>query len=220
IRGIDMVVVNLYPFEDQAVAKDLGIADSIEWIDIGGPSLIRAAAKNHAYVTVVTDPRDYPALMEEFQKSEGSISLETRRKLAVKAFHFTSYYDATIASHYARKLNAPELPLFYPINLKLSSSLRYGENPHQRGALYVSTTTPGACLAKAEKLQGKELSYNNLLDFDAAFQLGCTLNRPSAVIIKHNNPCGVAIDNQISEAYRKARAADPVAAFGGVVCIN
>lgn len=220
LREIDLVVVNLYPFEDQAVARDLGIAESIEWIDIGGPSLIRAAAKNHAFVTVVTDPQDYPAIAEELERNNGEVSAETRQKLAVKAFHFTSYYDAVIASHYSRKLGTANFPEHFPIGLKLSSILRYGENPHQKGALYVSPTTPGACLAKAEKIQGKELSYNNLLDFDAAFQLSCALKRSSAVIIKHNNPCGVAIDNRISEAYRKARAADPIAAFGGVVSIH
>ena len=220
LHGIDMVIVNLYPFEDQAVAKDLGIEESIEWIDIGGPSLIRAAAKNHAYVTVVTDPKDYQGLIEELDKTNGEVSNETRRKLAVKAFHFTSYYDAVIANHYSRKLGSTDFPQYFPNSLKLSSTLRYGENPHQKGALYISPTTPGATLAKAEKIQGKELSYNNLLDFDAAFQLSCALNRTSAVIIKHNNPCGVAVDDRISEAYRKARAADPIAAFGGVVSIH
>jgi len=219
LHRIDLVVVNLYPFEDQAVAQDLGINESIEWIDIGGPSLIRASAKNHAFVTVITDPRDYPAIIEELDKNKAEVSAETRQKLAVKAFHFTSYYDAVIANHYRRKLGLTDFPEYFPIGLKLSSTLRYGENPHQKGALYISPTTPGACLAKAEKIQGKELSYNNLLDFDAAFQLSCALKRPSAVIIKHNNPCGVAVDNRISEAYRKARAADPIAAFGGVVSI-
>ena len=220
LRGIDLVVVNLYPFEDQAVAQDLGIEESIEWIDIGGPSLIRASAKNHAFVTVVTDPRDYPAIMEELDRNKSEVSAETRQKLAVKAFHFTSYYAAVIANHYRRKLGLTDFPEYFPIGLKLSSTLRYGENPHQKGALYISPTTQGACLAKAEKIQGKELSYNNLLDFDAAFQLSCALKIPSAVIIKHNNPCGVAVDEKISEAYKKARAADPVAAFGGVVGIN
>jgi phosphoribosylaminoimidazolecarboxamide formyltransferase / IMP cyclohydrolase len=220
LRGIDLVVVNLYPFEQQAVPKDLSITESIEWIDIGGPSLLRAAAKNHAYVTVLADPEDYDAVMEEMEKNEGAVSAETRTRLALKVFQFTSYYDATIANYYGRKLSEMKFPKYFPINLKLSSSLRYGENPHQKGALYISPTTTGACLANAEKLQGKELSYNNLLDFDAAFQLGCALNKPSAVIIKHNNPCGVAVHEKINEAYQMARAADPVAAFGGVVAVN
>jgi phosphoribosylaminoimidazolecarboxamide formyltransferase/IMP cyclohydrolase len=220
LRPIDLVVVNLYPFEDQAVAKNLGVAESVEWIDIGGPSLIRAAAKNHASVAVVTDPEDYSRIAEELEQTGGSVSQETRTKLALKAFQFTSYYDATIANYYGTKLGETDFPKFFPVNLKLSSTLRYGENPHQKGALYLSSTTSGAALAHAQKIQGKELSYNNLLDFDAAFQLSCALNRPSAVIIKHNNPCGVAVDERISEAYKKARAADPVAAFGGVVGIN
>lgn len=220
LRGIDLVVVNLYPFEKEAVAKDLGVEESIEWIDIGGPSLIRAAAKNHACVTVVIDPSDYGMLIEQMEKNNGEVPLEVRRKLAVKAYQFTSYYDATIAGHYMRKLGEPEFPSHFPVGLKLAVTLRYGENPHQKGALYVSSTVPGATVARAEKLQGKELSYNNLLDFDAAFQLSCALRRPSAVIVKHNNPCGVAVDDRISDAYRKARAADSVAAFGGIVSIH
>lgn len=220
LRGIDLVVVNLYPFEQQAVAKNLGIGESVEWIDIGGPSLIRAAAKNHKFVTVVTDPEDYAAVAEELEKNEGSVSQKTRTKLAVKAFHFTAHYDSTIANYYGNILGSDQFPKYFPLNLKLSSSLRYGENPHQKGALYVSSTTQGAALAKAEKLQGKELSFNNLLDFDAAFQLCCALKRPCAVIIKHNNPCGVAVNPAIADAYRLARAADPIAAFGGVVGIH
>lgn len=219
-QGIDLVVVNLYPFEQEAVTKDLSISESVEWIDIGGPSLMRAAAKNHNYVTVLTDPNDYNAVMEEMEKRNGEVSAETRTRLALKVFQFTSYYDATIASYYSGKLGEKEFSKYFPINLKLSSSLRYGENPHQKGALYISSTASGACLARAEKLQGKELSYNNLLDFDAAFQLGSALNKPSAVIVKHNNPCGVAVHQKISEAYQLARTADPVAAFGGVVAIN
>lgn len=220
LQGIDLVVVNLYPFEKEAVAKDLGVDESIEWIDIGGPSLIRAAAKNHAYTTIVTDPADYAAVAEEIEKNGGSVSLEMRRKLALKAFQFTSYYDATISNHFMRKLGTVEFPLYYPVNLKLSGALRYGENPHQKGALYVSPTATGATLACAEKLQGKELSFNNLLDFDAAFQVSCAIRRTSAVIVKHNNPCGVALDDCMAEAYRKARAADPVAAFGGIVSLH
>lgn len=220
LHDIDLVVVNLYPFEEQAVSKDLGIAESVEWIDIGGPSLIRAAAKNHAFVAVLTDPQDYPAAIEEMEQSGGAISQATRTRLAVKAFQFTSYYDAVISSHYERKLGSGEFPRHFPIGLQLSSTLRYGENPHQKGALYVSPVVPGAAIARAEKLQGKELSYNNLLDFDAAFQIASALNRSCAVIVKHNNPCGVAAGPVISDVYRKARASDPVAAFGGVVAIN
>ncbi|HEY4492685.1 MAG TPA: bifunctional phosphoribosylaminoimidazolecarboxamide formyltransferase/IMP cyclohydrolase, partial [Acidobacteriota bacterium] len=220
LQPIDLVVVNLYPFEEQAVAKNLDIAESVEWIDIGGPSLIRAAAKNHEFVTVITDPQDYSVIAEELEKNNGAISPETRRRMAIKAFHFTAYYDSTIANYYSGRLNNEEFPQYFPMSLKLSSTLRYGENPHQKGALYVSGTPAGAAIATAEKLQGKELSFNNLLDFDAAFQLSCAFNQSCAVIIKHNNPCGVALDSSVAEAYRKARAADPVAAFGGVVGIN
>jgi phosphoribosylaminoimidazolecarboxamide formyltransferase/IMP cyclohydrolase len=220
LEPIDLVVVNLYPFEKNAVAENLSVADSIEWIDIGGPSLIRAAAKNHAFVTVVTDPEDYSRVAEELQLSNGTTSLQTRVQLAHKAFQFTSYYDATIANHFSAQLGSKDFSQYFPVNLKQVTSLRYGENPHQKAALYESPTTPGATLTKAEKLQGKELSYNNLLDFDAAFQLCCAFERPCAVIIKHNNPCGVAVGDSIADAYRRARAADPVAAFGGVVGIS
>jgi phosphoribosylaminoimidazolecarboxamide formyltransferase / IMP cyclohydrolase len=217
---IDLVVVNLYPFEKNAVAKNLSIADAVEWIDIGGPSLIRAAAKNHSFVTIVIDPEDYHRVAEEMQQNNGKVSLETRVQLAVKAFQFTSYYDATIANYFRQQLSESDLPQYFPINLKQTSSLRYGENPHQKAALYQTVTAGGATLTKAEKIQGKELSFNNLLDFDAAFQLCSALDRPCAVIIKHNNPCGVSISTPVEQAYRMARAADPVAAFGGVVGIN
>lgn len=220
LEPIDLVVVNLYPFEKKAVAENLGLADAVEWIDIGGPSLIRAAAKNHAFVTVVIEPEDYPRVAEEMQKNGGMVSLETRVQLAQKAYQFTSYYDATIANYFSRLLPKSDFPAYFPVNLKQISSLRYGENPHQEAALYQDVTIAGAALTRAEKLQGKELSFNNLLDFDAAFQLCCALNRTCAVIIKHNNPCGVSIDDSVAEAYRKARAADPVAAFGGVVGIR
>jgi phosphoribosylaminoimidazolecarboxamide formyltransferase / IMP cyclohydrolase len=220
LEPIDLVVVNLYPFEKSAVAENLSLADAIEWIDIGGPSLIRAAAKNHSFVTVVIDPEDYPRVAEEMQQNSGAVSLETRVQLALKAFQFTSYYDATIANYFSRQLTQSSLPQYFPVNLKQISSLRYGENPHQKAALYQTVTTGGATLTKAEKIQGKELSFNNLLDFDAAFQLCCALNGSCAVIIKHNNPCGVSISTPVEQAYRKARAADPVAAFGGVVGIN
>ena len=220
LESIDLVVVNLYPFEKNAVSENLSIADAIEWIDIGGPSLIRAAAKNHSFTTVVIDPEDYSLVAEEMQKQSGEVSLETRVKLAAKAFRFTSYYDATIANYFAQQLGQSDLPAYFPVNLKKVSSLRYGENPHQKAALYQTVTTRGAALTNAEKIQGKELSFNNLLDFDAAFQLCCALDKTCAVIIKHNNPCGVSIAEKVSEAYRKARAADPVAAFGGVVGIH
>jgi phosphoribosylaminoimidazolecarboxamide formyltransferase/IMP cyclohydrolase len=220
LESIDLVVVNLYPFEKNAVEQNLSIADSVEWIDIGGPSLIRAAAKNHSFVTVVIDPEDYSRVAEELQQSNGTTSLGMRVQLAHKAFQFTSYYDATIANYFSNQLGSDTFPQYFPVNLKQTIPLRYGENPHQKAALYRTITTPGATLTKAEKIQGKELSFNNLLDFDAAFQLSCALNRASAVIIKHNNPCGVAIGDSIADSYKRARAADPVAAFGGVVGIN
>lgn len=220
LHGIDLVVVNLYPFEQKAVRQNLEIADSIEWIDIGGPSLIRAAAKNHEFIAVITDPEDYSAVAEELQTTKGETSRKTREQLALKAFQLTSYYDASIANYLGSKLGNEDFPKFFPVHLRRSSSLRYGENPHQQACLYESETPSGATLTAAEKLQGKELSFNNLLDFDAAFQICSSLPEGSVVIIKHNNPCGVAIGNQLEDTYRRARAADPVAAFGGVVGIR
>jgi phosphoribosylaminoimidazolecarboxamide formyltransferase/IMP cyclohydrolase len=220
---IDLVVVNLYPFRE-TVARGAPFEDVIENIDIGGPAMIRSAAKNHERVAVVVDPADYARVLAEIQGS-GEVSAATRYALARKAFSHTAAYDGAIASHLGR-LASPEAPLAdFPETLHLSASLaralRYGENPHQKAAFYALENVSGPSLAKAEVLQGKELSYNNILDLDAAMRLCAEFALPAAAIIKHNNPCGAAVAAEgVVEAYKRARETDPVSAFGGIVAVN
>jgi phosphoribosylaminoimidazolecarboxamide formyltransferase / IMP cyclohydrolase len=228
---IDLVVVNLYPFRE-AVARGAAFDEIIENIDIGGPAMIRSAAKNHERVAVIVDPADYPVVLAEID-AEGEISAATRFRLARKAFAHTAAYDGAIASHLGR-LSSPDAPLTdFPETLvfsgTLARALRYGENPHQKAAFYAldgarGGTVAGAVgssLARAEVLQGKELSYNNLLDLDAAMRLCAEFSGPAAAIVKHNNPCGVSVsESGIADAYRLARQTDPVSAFGGIVAIN
>jgi phosphoribosylaminoimidazolecarboxamide formyltransferase/IMP cyclohydrolase len=220
---IDLVVVNLYPFRE-TVARGAPFDEVIENIDIGGPAMIRSAAKNHERVAVIVDPIDYARVLEEIQAT-GEVSAATRYDLARKAFAHTAAYDGAIASHLGR-LASPEAPLAdFPQSLHLSASLaralRYGENPHQKAAFYALEGVPGPSLAKAEVLQGKELSYNNLLDLDAAMRLCAEFALPAAAIIKHSNPCGAAVaEAGVAEAYRRARETDPVSAFGGIVAVN
>ncbi|MDC0708519.1 bifunctional phosphoribosylaminoimidazolecarboxamide formyltransferase/IMP cyclohydrolase [Stigmatella sp. ncwal1] len=219
ILPISLVVVNLYPFR-QTVASGASEPEVIEQIDIGGPAMVRAAAKNFRHVCVVVDPDDYAAVLEELGTS-GGVGEETRRRLMRKAFAHTAAYDASIAGWLAGQAQEP-----FPAELSLAfqkvQGLRYGENPHQRGAFYREHSAPAEpTVAFAKVLQGKELSYNNILDLDAA--LGLVLEfpeQPCAVIIKHNTPCGVAVDEQLVRAYRTARAIDEVSAFGGIVALN
>jgi phosphoribosylaminoimidazolecarboxamide formyltransferase/IMP cyclohydrolase len=218
---IDLVVVNLYPFRE-TVARGAPFDEVIENIDIGGPAMIRSAAKNHERVAVLVDPADYGKVLAEIQQT-GEVSAATRYALARKAFAHTAAYDGAIASHLGR-LASPEAALAdFPDTLHLSGSLaralRYGENPHQKAAFF-SLDAPGPSLAKAEVLQGKELSYNNILDLDAAMRLCAEFSEPAAVIIKHNNPCGAALGENVTEAYKRARETDPVSAFGGIVAVN
>ena len=219
IEGIGLVVVNLYPFL-QTVQKGASEPEVIEQIDIGGPAMVRAAAKNFAHVAVVVDPSDYDGLLAELG-AKGEVPEATRRRLMRKAFAHTAAYDASISAWLSEHAGEP-----FPDSLSLSvekvQQLRYGENPHQRGALYRERLAPAEpTVAFSAVLQGKELSYNNLLDLDAA--LGLVLEfpqQPCAVIIKHNTPCGVALDPVLEQAYRTARAADEVSAFGGIVALN
>jgi phosphoribosylaminoimidazolecarboxamide formyltransferase/IMP cyclohydrolase len=220
---IDVVVVNLYPFRE-TVARGAPFDEVIENIDIGGPAMIRSAAKNHERVAVLVDPADYAGVLEEIDR-DGEVSAATRYRLARKAFAHTAAYDGAIASHLGR-LAAPDAPLAdFPESLHLAGTLaralRYGENPHQKAAFYALAGAPsGPSLARAEVLQGKELSYNNLLDLDAALRLCAEFAAPAAAIIKHNNPCGVATAASLLEAYRRARDTDPVSAYGGIVAVN
>ena len=220
---IDLVVVNLYPFRE-TVARGAAFDEVIENIDIGGPAMIRSAAKNHERVAVVVEPSDYPRVVAEIE-SRGEVSEGLRFELCRKAFAHTAAYDGAIAGHLGR-LSAPSAPpADFPVTmhpeLALERLLRYGENPHQRAAFYRVAGATGPSLAKAEVLHGKELSYNNILDLDAAMKLCAEFAAPAAVIVKHTNPCGVAISaDGVLAAYRRARETDPVSAFGGIVAVN
>ena len=220
IGPIDMVVVNLYPFA-ATVAKGAERPEVIENIDIGGPSMVRSAAKNHASVAVVTDPADYPAIIAELDASGGT-SLDTRRRLAAKAFAATAEYDAMIASWFAFADQGEAFPARLSVPFRRAQSLRYGENPHQAAALYVPAFAAGATVADHRQLQGKELSYNNLNDADAALELVSEFRDgpPTVVIVKHANPCGVASADTLVEAYEAALACDSVSAFGGIIAVN
>ncbi|MCY4480222.1 MAG: bifunctional phosphoribosylaminoimidazolecarboxamide formyltransferase/IMP cyclohydrolase [Rhodospirillales bacterium] len=218
IAGIDLVVVNLYPFEE-AVRADAALDTCIETIDIGGPAMIRAAAKNHEDVTVVVQPSDYEAVMEEMEALGGATSLTLRRRLAATAFARTANYDAAIARRLTAEAEEDLLPARFVFGGSRSRLLRYGENPHQTAALYVDPTAPPG-VARAALIQGKEPSYNNLADADAAFGLVREFDQPAIAIIKHGNPCGVGLGGSLAAAYEKAKTCDPVSAFGGVVAAN
>jgi phosphoribosylaminoimidazolecarboxamide formyltransferase/IMP cyclohydrolase len=215
IGAIDLVVVNLYPFA-QTVAKGAERDEVIENIDIGGPSMVRSAAKNHAYVAIVTDPADYPLV------EGGSTTLDDRKRLAAKAFAATAAYDATIASWFAFADQGEAFPQSLSVPLTKAQELRYGENPHQSAALYLPAGGAGRGIAQAEQVQGKALSYNNYNDADAALELLSEFRdaEPSVVIVKHANPCGVATAGSLLDAYNAAFACDTVSAFGGIVALN
>ncbi len=218
IEPIDLVVVNLYAFEKTAAKPGVTPAELIENIDIGGPSMLRSAAKNFEDVAVVTSPADYPALIEELAANAGSLTRDTRWRLAKQAFATTAAYDSAIATT-LESLESPEaLPQTIRLIQSQSTPLRYGENPHQQAALYTDGTGTG--IAAARQLQGKELSYNNLVDLDACWELVSEFDEPAVVIIKHTNPCGASTGATVLEAYTRALAADPVSAFGGVLGIN
>jgi phosphoribosylaminoimidazolecarboxamide formyltransferase/IMP cyclohydrolase len=218
IGEIDLVVSNLYPFE-ATVASGAGWEDCIEKIDIGGPSLIRGAAKNHDFVTVVTDPADYEAVLADMVANHGATTLATRRKLAGMAYARTAAYDTAIAAWMAAE-RGETFPSTLTIAGERKQLLRYGENPHQAAAFYAIAKDSRPGVATATQLQGKELSYNNLNDTDAAFEAVAEFDAPAVAIIKHANPCGVALGSSLIEAYRKALACDPVSAFGGIIALN
>lgn len=228
ILPVDLVVVNLYPFEATASRAGVSAEELIENIDIGGPAMVRSAAKNFESVAVVTDPGDYANLMDEFSQSH-DWSLATRLALARKAFAMTARYDSLIAAEFERLSvsdsavnlgDRPDLPAQLHLELSRHAALRYGENPHQKAALYIPSGFPATRLAGAQQLQGKELSYNNLVDLDAAWSMAQEFADPACAIVKHNNPCGTAEQTTLAEAYRQALACDPVSAFGGVLAFN
>jgi len=221
IGAIDLVVVNLYPFA-QTVMKGASRDEIIENIDIGGPSMVRSAAKNHAYVTIVTDPADYDNLVAELEESDGKTSYDFRRKCAAKAYSATAAYDSMISQWFAFADQQQLFPDMLAVNGNRIEELRYGENPHQRAALYVPVGPHGSGIAQAEQVQGKELSYNNYNDADAALELVSEFRDgpPTVVIVKHANPCGVASGDTLIDAYRAALECDSVSAFGGIVAVN
>jgi phosphoribosylaminoimidazolecarboxamide formyltransferase / IMP cyclohydrolase len=221
IAPIDLVVVNLYPFE-ATVARGAERAEIIENVDIGGPAMIRSAAKNHEFVTVLTDPADYPALIAELDAQDGATTLDTRRRLAARAYAATAAYDAMIASWFAFADQGEAFPPTLPLILQAPAVLRYGENPHQRAAFYAHRGPAVHGIGQARQVQGKELSYNNYNDADAALELVSEFKHddPAVVIVKHANPCGVARAGTIAEAYAAALACDPVSAFGGIIAVN
>jgi phosphoribosylaminoimidazolecarboxamide formyltransferase / IMP cyclohydrolase len=217
IGFIDLVAVNLYPFEKTAAKAGVKFEELIENIDIGGPSMIRSAAKNFEDVTVVVDAADYPAVLDELRKNAGGVSHETRARLSRKAFATTAAYDSAISSTLQQRAGA-EFPESLHLNFTKVMDLRYGENPHQKAALYGDRTRGG--LAGARKHQGKELSYNNLVDLEAAWRMVGDFDEPTTAIIKHTNPCGIASAGSLAESYARALEVDPVSAFGSVIAFN
>jgi len=219
ITNIDLVVVNLYPFEETIAQHHSDAEKAVENIDIGGPSMIRATAKNYHSKTILTDPSDYETLITELANNQGCVTYTLRKQLALKAFGYTACYDAAIWDYFSKNQN-DTLPQKLPIGLTKKTNLRYGENPHQRAAIYQQKEVGPNTLVGSKLHQGKELSYNNLLDANAA--IGCVqnFNEPACVIVKHVNPCGVAIGNDLDEAYKKSFHTDPESAFGGVIAVN
>ena len=226
IPMIDLVCVNLYPFRETVAKPDVTLADAIENIDIGGPAMVRSAAKNYTGVAIVTDPEDYAALLEEMKANDGSLTLATRFGLAKKAFTHTARYDAAIANWLTAldETNNPQTLETFPQKLQLAfnrvETLRYGENPHQQAAFYRDPAPLPGAIATYTQLQGKELSYNNIADADAAWECVKSFSTPACVIIKHANPCGVAIDSTLLAAYEKAFQTDSTSAFGGIIAFN
>jgi phosphoribosylaminoimidazolecarboxamide formyltransferase / IMP cyclohydrolase len=222
ITAIDLLVVNLYPFAAAIAKPDCSYDDAVENIDIGGPAMLRAAAKNHERVSVVVDPNDYASLIASLQ--EGGTDIVMRRSFAAKTYAHTSTYDGQIAQWLSMRAADPQTPEGWPhtlhLSLNLASGLRYGENPHQRGALYLEKNAGNGIVATAKFLQGKELSFNNLADADAAVECVKVFEQPACVIVKHANPCGVAVSHDVFSAYDRAYAVDPTSAFGGIIAFN
>jgi len=241
IGGIDMVVVNLYPFEQTVARPDCTLEDAIENIDIGGPTMIRAAAKNHRDVTIVVDAADYGRVLEEMKANEGATTYATRFDLMVKTYEHTARYDGMIANHFGKLVSiegksddvqggtsaaggrtpGAAFPRTFNLQVKQVQTMRYGENPHQKAAFFVEHNAPAGSIASARQLQGKELSYNNIADTDAALECVKQFNEgPACVIVKHANPCGVAIGPDLVTAYDRAYSTDPESAFGGIIAVN
>ena len=220
IAAIDLVVVNLYPFEQTIANPDCDLETAIENIDIGGPTMIRAAAKNHADVAVIVDPADYALTLDELKANQNCLSPSTRFNLALKSFEHTARYDTAI-SVYLGAINKSKFPQTLNLQFYLGQTMRYGENPHQQAAFYLENKPASGTIAASRQLQGKELSYNNIVDADAALEcVKSFVEKPACVIVKHANPCGVAVADDLLTAYDKAYATDPTSAFGGIIAFN
>jgi len=220
IAPIDLVVCNLYPFEATVAKPGITPEEIIENIEIGGPTLVRAAAKNYRDVAILTAPEQYPAVLQELRQNQGSLALDTRHRLAVAAFSRIAAYDQAISCYFAAPPSGEPLPAELDRRWQRKSTLRYGENPHQKAAFYVEPGCKEACVATARVLHGKELSFNNILDLDSALGLVREFAEPAAVVIKHSNPCGAAVAATLVEAFQKAYEGDPLSAYGGVLAFN
>jgi phosphoribosylaminoimidazolecarboxamide formyltransferase/IMP cyclohydrolase len=222
IKPIDMVVVNLYPFEQTVANPDCSLEDAIENIDIGGPTMVRATAKNNAFVNIVVNAGDYGDILAEMKENNGATSQATRFDLAIKAYEHTAAYDGAIANYFGRLVPGgnENFPRTFNSQFTKTQDMRYGENSHQNSAFYVEKNPPAGSIATAQQLQGKELSYNNIADTDAALETVKLFDEPTCVIVKHANPCGVASANNILDAYQLAFATDPESAFGGIIAFN
>ncbi len=223
IPPIDLLVVNLYPFEQTVAKPDCSLEDAIENIDIGGPTMLRAAAKNHGSVTVVVDSADYDKVLAELKTNQGTVGAALRYALAVKVFEHTARYDGAIANYLGTLQpdgSRSAFPHTYNAQYRKAQEMRYGENPHQQAAFYVEPAPVEACVATARQVQGKELSFNNVADTDAALECVKAFSEPACVIVKHANPCGVAVANSILDAYKNAYITDPTSAFGGIIAFN
>ena len=219
IKTFELVVINLYPFEATVAKEGVTEEEAIENIDIGGPSMVRAAAKNYPFVTVVTSQEQYAAVLEQIQKN-GRTTLQLRQSLARDAFTMTGHYDNAISQYFIERLTKEDFPTILSVKMRRSDVLRYGENPHQQAAVYLDPRSKVASVVSARQLNGKELSYNNLLDLDTALSIVRAFSMPAVSVIKHNNPCGAAVDTQIFNAVRKAMEGDPLSAFGSVIGMN
>ncbi len=220
IAPIDLVVCNLYPFAATVARPGSTHDDIIENIDIGGPTLVRAAAKNYRDVAVVTSADQYAAVLDEMKAHQAALSDATRERLAAEAFGHVASYDAAISAYFMKRLGGEEFPPYLDLHWERKQTLRYGENPHQKAAFYTNPAHRGACVANAAVLHGKELSFNNILDLDSALNLVREFDMPAAACIKHNNPCGAAVDVTLAEAFQKAYEGDPLSAYGGVLAFN
>jgi phosphoribosylaminoimidazolecarboxamide formyltransferase / IMP cyclohydrolase len=222
IEPIDLLAVNLYPFAATVARPNCSYDDAVDNIDIGGPAMVRAAAKNHASVTVVVDPGDYRALLDELAANQGATNVTIRQKLAAKAFAHTAQYDAMVSAYFTGAIGggAPTFPDDLNLSFRKHLDLRYGENPHQQAAFYTDPRAIGASVTQATQIQGKELSYNNIVDSDTALECVRQFDAPACVIVKHANPCGVARADTIAEAYARAYRTDPTSAFGGIIAFN